>query len=88
MAHFNGKITSGGRVVLAGVQGEVFMRVKPNGWRSWDGTIDLQQGQFIGPGSYRLELDDGRSGDILITNAHYSSHSAPGITFSGSGPLQ
>ena len=88
MARFRGKITAGGKVVLADVEGEVFMHAPPGRLKSWDGGFDLQQGQLVGTGSYRLELEDGRSGDIIINNVHFSSHSAASVTFVGSGPLQ
>jgi hypothetical protein len=88
MARFRGKITAGGQVVLADVEGEVFMHAPPGRLKSWNGEFDLQKGQFVGPGSYRLELEDGRSGDIIISNVHFSSHSSASVEFVGSGPLQ
>jgi hypothetical protein len=88
MAHFRGRITASGTVLLQDVQGDLFEHAPPGRLRSWNGQFSLLQGEYIGPGAYRLELDDGRSGDILITNANFSSHSNPSITFKGSGPLQ
>ena len=60
----------------------------PSGIKSWYGVFQLPTAQDVEPGGpYRIVLDDGRTGDILITNVTISSHSPTQVSFRGTGPL-
>lgn len=60
-----------------------------SGLTSWSGRFTLPQGTSIEPGGpYRLVLDDGRSGDILVTSSVISSHLPTDVQFKGSGSLR
>lgn len=85
--NFTGKLARGGRVVIPFVEGDY--QVQPPGQAglgSWDGMFDLPEGYGISPGDFELILDDGRSGQIVITRIHAGSHSPTEVSFSGNGP--
>ncbi len=59
------------------------------GERSWQGSFVVAHGSKVridGDGKYRLQLDDVRSGTILITG-YKPSAAGIVVTFQGSGPL-
>lgn len=59
-----------------------------SGAARWFGSFDLPTGTRIEPGGpYRLQLEDGRSGDILVLNIQIGSISGSVVDFQGSGPL-
>lgn len=59
-----------------------------SGIAQWFGSFDLPTGTYIEPGGpYRLQLEDGRSGDILVLNVQVGSISGSVVDFQGSGPL-
>ena len=87
MMQFRGNVLSGGKTVLSGIQGDVQL-TQQSGIKEWAGHFVLPKGQFILPGMYRLILDDGRSGDILISHAPGGSHRATVAYFTVSGSLQ
>lgn len=58
------------------------------GLKEWYGSFKLPADGHIEPGGpYRLILEDGRSGDILINNISISSDQLTLVHFVGSGPL-
>ena len=59
-----------------------------SGLREWYGSFELPIKNIIEPdGPYSLELDDGRSGDILISNVQITSKGSR-IDFRGTGALR
>ena len=54
--------------------------------RSWHGSFEIGD-KHIPLGEYRIKLDDGRSGDIIISNMSTGSHGKTQMAFQGSGPL-
>lgn len=62
---------------------------RPGGLKSWHGSCELPNDHRvnINEASYRLELSDGRSGDIIVTNLSLSSHAPAHLRFQGTGPL-
>ena len=54
--------------------------------RSWHGSFEIGKPIPL-EGQYRIKLDDGRSGDILMTNMSAGSHEEIRMTFQGSGAL-
>ncbi len=59
-----------------------------SGLKSWRGTFDLEHGQWLEIGErYFIELEDERSGEILLTRiSHGVSHLTP-MSFVGSREL-
>ena len=54
--------------------------------RSWHGSFEIGD-KHVPLGQYRITLDDGRSGDIIINNMSAGSHEEIRMTFQGSGAL-
>ena len=83
--HAHGKITSRGDMLADGV--DVWIEKVLHGkLYDWHGGLTLRQGHFIGVGGpYRLELDDGRSGEILVTKMRFLGTEA---AFQGSSALK
>lgn len=55
--------------------------------RSWHGSFEIVDKHIPLGGPYRIKLDDGRSGDIIISNMSTGSHGKTQMAFKGSGPL-
>jgi hypothetical protein len=54
----------------------------------WYGTISAAELTSLGPGErYRLVLDDGRSGEILVRRNTSAGEADRAIAFRGAGPL-
>ena len=88
MEHARGKITSGDDVLAEDVN--VWIEKIPRGkLYEWYGGLTLPEGHsvFVG-GLYRLELDDGRSGEISIDRQQATSSGHKETIFKGSGPLE
>lgn len=89
MQRFSGKILDGNQILLENVKGVLFVNEPPTGIKSWQGTFDLPAGNNIDfDAPNHLELDDGRSGKILITRIQRNSSGITIVEFQGSGPLQ
>ncbi len=90
MPTFRGQISRDGRVILPSVAGAYFpFTGRRRGRATWSGAFDSVQGQVIDAGgSYRLTLDDGRSGEIVIDMMIVSSHNVTRVLFRGVSPLQ
>ncbi len=69
MEHVRGKLLSGDRVLLEGVEAHLGSHARPGGHRSWFGYFEFAAGCLAGVapgGPYRLALEDGRSGDLYL----------------------
>jgi hypothetical protein len=89
MAYFSGTVMRGDQVAVDGVSGRLDYVTFPNGGSEWRGEFRLPQGQSApAGGGYRLVLDDGRSGDIIISRSSIGGHQATAVNFEGSGPLR
>lgn len=53
---------------------------------SWKGSFEIGA-KHVELGQYRIKLDDGRSGDIVINNMSAGSGEETRMVFQGSGPL-
>ena len=86
--NFRGRLTRHGRVAVDLVTGNISARARPDGEApSWSGTFNLPPGHRLGAGKYLLELDDGRSGFILIDSVASDGDEAVPVAFAGRGPL-
>ena len=86
--HALGTITRGDDM-LADRVNVWFEKVQHGKLYDWHGGLTLPGGVSMPTGGrYRLKLDDGRSGDILITSMRVVSIAKTEATFEGSGPLE
>lgn len=53
---------------------------------SWHGSFEIGD-KHIPLGEYKIKLEDGRSGDVIISNMSTGSHGKTQMAFQGSGPL-
>ena len=60
------------------------------GLESWRGACELPDDHrvTIKEAKYRLELSDGRSGDIIVTNLNMPGSASANLRFQGTGPLE
>ncbi len=85
-----GKIKKGDSTIIENIPIWIDFKVDPRSKLSeWHGSFKLPIEKNIRPGGpYRLILDDGRSGDIIITNIERSSSGKHVVNFKGSGLLK
>ncbi len=86
--HALGTITHGDDVLADGVD-EWIERIPRGNLYEWHGGLTLPEGHSVFVGVlYRLELDDGRSGEISIDRQQMTSSGQKETIFNGSGPLE
>lgn len=84
-----GTIKQGDKIILENISIWFDVTKDPrSGLKDWHGSFTLSSEKYIEPGGpYRLILDDGRQGDILISDVQISG-SGSSVQFQGSGPLK
>ena len=83
----HGKIIEDGQILFDDVEVQ-FKETMRGSLKDWYGRFLIPQDSTIGVGGpYRLELNDGRCGDIIIKPAQFSSSAERTVSFQGSGPL-
>jgi hypothetical protein len=85
-----GKIKKGDSTIIENIPIWIDFKIDPRSKLSkWHGSLTLLNEKNISPADnpYRLILDDGRSGDIIITNLKINSSGRFVIIFQGSGGL-
>src|SRR5262249_25750859 len=81
MPAFHGKVLRGTQAVADDVYGTLWTR--PDG--TWGGAAVLLVGQPVDAGeSYRLEMEDGRSAEVVVTGAQVLGQSVL-VSFDGVG---
>ena len=89
MVVLRGTILSGDEILVK--HSAVYINEKTDsdsGIVRWFGSFDLPTGTHIEPGGpYRIQLEDGRSGNILVLNVQIGSISGSVVDFQGTGPL-
>ena len=86
--HALGTITRGDDM-LADRVNVWFEKVQHGKLYDWHGGLTLPEGHSVGVGGpYRLELEDGRSCDILVERRLISRSGLKEALFQGSGPLE
>ena len=82
------KIHDGERTLLEDLSIYIKEVTEPYGIKSWSGGFDLPDDKYIEVGGpYRISLEDGRTGEILVTEVNYSSRSPTRVFFKGTSPL-
>lgn len=85
MEHFKGRIELDGEVIAERVVGLLQIRIDGSGRKRWQGSFDADADYNLRSlGTYRLVLDDGRSGEIIFADMQPL---AGRVVFVGSGPL-
>jgi hypothetical protein len=88
MPSFSGQISRGGSIVLSAVVGNYFVYTRRYRRLAWSGGFDLAAGGALDASDpYRLTLEDGRSGEIVVDFISVSSRGLH-IHFRGLSPLQ
>jgi len=85
-----GKIKKGDSTIIENIPIWIDFKIDPRSKLSeWHGSFTLPIKKNISPAGspYRLILDDGRSGDIIITNLKANSSGRLVFIFKGSGSL-
>lgn len=84
-----GKIKKGDSVLIENVSILIDSTInKKSKLKEWHGSFVLPALKNITPGSpFQLFLDDGRSGNIIITDIKITSSAKQLFYFMGSGPL-
>ncbi len=88
MQFLKAKIHHGERTLLEDVSVYIKDVTEPFGINSWYGGFHLRDDQHIEEGGpYRISLEDGRTGDMLVTEVNYSSRSPTRVFFKGTSSL-
>jgi hypothetical protein len=71
--HVRGRILKGDEVILDGLYITLNVREPRGRLKQWGGSLRMDPADHIEPGGpYRLELEDGRAGDITVVKVDYS----------------
>ena len=85
--HFNGTILEGERVVAFEVEGDYRVSTRRGGTQFWEGSVSVPRETVVHDGArYRLRLDDGREGEIIVGAGPYTGLHANTFVFKGDGP--
>jgi hypothetical protein len=86
--NFRGKVLDGqGNVLLGEVAGTLESGPAGTGVQSLSGSFRVPPGSYLGPGAYRLALDDGRATGIVVVGLSSGAHEATVAHFTVSGPF-
>lgn len=88
MEYLRASVKEAEEVLFENLGVNLYVRKSASGLEDWYGSFELPAGGHIEPvGPYKLILEDGRSGDILISDISISSDLPTLVHFLGSGPL-
>ena len=88
MEHVRGRILKDETVVLDDLDITIYHARPAADMSSWRGSFYLDEpGAYIDPGEYRLVLEDGRSGDVVIGSVSLGMSDRTRVSFNGSGSL-
>jgi hypothetical protein len=89
MEHVRGRILDGDTVLHENLDISVSIDESPSGHKSFHGFFGLPLGptKMMADHTFRLALEDGRSGEIVVKEIEMSSNGPTRVRFTGSGPL-
>jgi hypothetical protein len=86
MERLRGNVLESGLVVLAGA--DIFLHAGRADGRPWDGYFLLPPGWSLDPDhDFRLVLDDGRAGKIMLKTTHFNARADTPVLFKLAGAL-
>jgi len=86
MEEVMGRVVKNGKVIADDLT--ICLEVTVGAVKKWHGGFFLPEGLTLATGNlYRLELADGRSGEMLVVQQTISSDSPTQVSFVGKGPL-
>jgi hypothetical protein len=92
MKSYTAKIFSGTKLVADGITIQIDERNPEIAPSTWNGWFRAPTSTGITAGEYRVELSDGRSGNIRVSSASYGAKAGKSSTlrvqFSSNGPLK
>ena len=89
MERVRGRMLKGDEVILEGLDITLNVREPVGRLKQWGGSLQMNLAVHIQPGApYRLELEDGRAGDITVVKVDYASTSKSWLVlFTAAGSL-
>jgi hypothetical protein len=88
MEYLRANLKEGDQVLFEKLDVNLYVRKSASGLEHWHGSFELPAGGHIEPGeTYKLILENKRSGDILISDISISNDLPTLVHFLGSGPL-
>ncbi len=86
MECLKGKVTKGQETVAEDL--EIWLASSGDGASDWSGSFELPPGKHVDTGgTYRIELEDGRSGAFEVTNVGADDGQPHQVGFRGSSAL-
>ena len=83
---FQGRLWQAGRVVLEDAAGAL-LGPPAAGRPHWWGELSVPPRRLLAAGTYRLELGDGRAGDVRLEGVASGPDAPALVTFTGCGRL-
>lgn len=87
MQPFHGTIKKSDKVILEDIDVWITVIKPPLGAQEWRGNFKASPGQIQMGSQYKLILEDGRSGEILVKNLEIRNSGPMFVHFIGTGPL-
>ncbi len=90
MPKFRGRVSRDGQAILPRVGGNYFLFPgRRHGPPEWSGDFDTTRGQVLESGGcYRLTLEDGRFGEIVVDMMVVNGRGVTWVHFRGVSPFQ
>jgi hypothetical protein len=88
MAWVRGRILEGKTVVIEDIELWLELVVDSGEMKEWHGTFDPSTRVVECGRTYRLQLADGRSGEIILNRLEMAGRHGWHATFQGTGPLE
>jgi hypothetical protein len=87
--HYQGTIWDGDNPIAENVEVWLTRIEQSPEEQTWNGTIHLSEGSTIdSEGTYRLTLEDGRTGNIVVHSVAINRDRPFQVHFRGAGPLE
>jgi hypothetical protein len=84
--HFYGTLFEGEHVVAFEVEGDYRVSTRRDGAQHWEGNLSVSCDAAVHyGGEYKLRLDDGREGEIVVGGGPYTGAGVHSFVFKGNG---
>lgn len=79
----------GSTPLIEGVHASIRHEIPDSGLPAWSGALVVPPDKQVPePGQYRIVLDDGREGDVILERRNVSESGMQRVPFTGSGRLK